>query len=119
MLLILAIHFRKIRHVGQEDIDLDDLLDRGVGRGEDGFDVGDAGGCFFGDAALHEGAGGGARDLARDVDLGWGGDGLGLFGERGEGSAVWFGFFWVAGGGGGWWLAGTYVWTGSYGGKVV
>ena len=67
-LLVLAVQLREIPHVRQEHVDLDHLLERGVGGGEDGLDVGAAGCRFLGDGTRDEVAGGSGRDLARDVD---------------------------------------------------
>ena len=78
MLLILPIHFRKIRHIRQEHIHLDDLLHAATGGGEDGADVGDTGAGFFGDATGDEGSSGCAGDLTGDVDCLGGGDRLRL-----------------------------------------
>ena len=67
-LLVLAVQLAEVGHVRQKHVDLDDLLDRGVGGGEDGLDVGAAGGRLLGDGAGDEIAGGRGGYLARDVD---------------------------------------------------
>lgn len=78
-ILVLAVQLREICHVRQEHIHLDHLLERGVGGGENRFDVGAAGGGFLGDGAGDEVAGWGGGDLARNVDYRGRFDGLRLW----------------------------------------
>lgn len=73
-----AVHLGKVGHVVEEDVDLDDLLDRGVGFFQDGDDVLAALGGLVGDVALDQGASLVGGDLAGDEDIGTGDDGLGL-----------------------------------------
>ena len=68
----------KVGHVGQEDVDLDHLLDRRAGLLEDGLEVADAGRRLLLDRALDQVALGVAGDLARAVDGAGRLDGLGL-----------------------------------------
>lgn len=70
--------YGKVVHVGEEDVDLDDLLDAGAGRGEDGLQVLDARGRLLLDGALGQVAVDIPGDLAGAVDGGWGLDGVGL-----------------------------------------
>lgn len=68
----------KVGHVGQEDVDLDDLGNAGAGLGEDSLQVGNGGGSLLLDGALNQLASRIAGDRARAVDGGGGLDGLGL-----------------------------------------
>lgn len=77
-LLIGSVHLRKVGHIGQEDIDLDDLGHLGPGGGQDRLDVVAAGLGLLADGAGHKGAGGVGRDLAGDEDCAIGADCLGL-----------------------------------------
>ena len=74
-----AIHLGEMCHIVEENVDLDDLLDRSIGFLQNGNDVLAALCCLIGDAALDQSAGLVGRDLARDENLGAGDDGLGLW----------------------------------------
>lgn len=83
--LILGIELLEVTHVRQEGVDLDDPVEGGAGRFEDGADVGDAGGRLGGDGAGDEGAGGEGGDLAgEEEEGGWRGGGGRGGGGRGE-----------------------------------
>lgn len=73
-----AVHLSKVCHVVEEDVDLDDAVHADVDLAEDALDVLTACLGLVCDAAFDELAVGGAGDLAGDVDLGSGYDGLGL-----------------------------------------
>jgi hypothetical protein len=77
-LLIGSVHLSKVGHIGQEDVDLDNLGHLGTGGGQDGLDVVAAGLGEFADGASDEGAGGVGGDLAGDEDLAVGADSLRL-----------------------------------------
>lgn len=70
--------YGKVTHVGEEDVDLDDLGNGRAGLLEDGLEVGDALLGLLGDVALDQDALGVEGDLAGAVDGGGGLDGLGL-----------------------------------------
>lgn len=70
--------YGKVGHVGEEDVDLDDFLDRGASLLEDSLEVDDALLGLVGDGALDESTVGGKGDLAREVDGRRGLDGLRL-----------------------------------------
>ncbi len=82
MPLILGIHLGEMRHVRQEHIHLDHFPDARPGRGQDGGDVVDALARLLRDAAAYQRARRIGGDLAWDVDLVRGFDGLGLCGGR-------------------------------------
>lgn len=71
--------YGKVGHVGQENIDFDNLPDGGASLLENGLDVGDASTGLLLDGALNEVALGVAGNLAGAVDGGRGLDGLGLY----------------------------------------
>lgn len=73
-----AVHLSEVCHVVEEDIDLDNLLNRCVGLLQDGDDVFATLCGLVGDAALDQGAGLVGGDLAGDEDLRTGDDSLGL-----------------------------------------
>ncbi|KFY06950.1 hypothetical protein V492_07594 [Pseudogymnoascus sp. VKM F-4246] len=78
-LLVGAVHLSKVVHGGDENVDLDDLLDGGSGGLEDGRQVADALLGHLGNGVGGQGedlAGGSAWDLAGAVDGGAGLDGL-------------------------------------------
>lgn len=72
------ISYRKVGHVGDEDVDLDNLLDAGTSSCENSLQVLDAGGSLLLDGTLNQVALDITRDLARAVDGGRGLDGVGL-----------------------------------------
>lgn len=77
--------YGKVGHVGDEDVHLDDLRDRGAGFLKDSLEVRDAGPCLLLDRTADEVSLGVARDLAGAVDGRRGLDGLRLkIGERGS-----------------------------------
>jgi hypothetical protein len=80
-LLIGSVHLRKVGHISQEDIDLDDLGHLRTGGGQNGLDVVAAGLGLLADGAGDKGAGGVGGDLARDEDCAVGADCLGLWWE--------------------------------------
>lgn len=71
--------YSKVGHVGNEDIDLDNLLNGGTGLLEDSLEIGNASGSLLLDRALDKVALGVTGDLAGAVDGRGGLDGLGLF----------------------------------------
>jgi hypothetical protein len=71
--------YGKVVHVGQEDVDLDDLGDVGASGLNDGLEVLAALSSLLADSALDEGQIRGDGDLARAVDGRWGLDGLRLY----------------------------------------
>lgn len=75
-------------HVGQEDVDLNDLGQRRVGSLEDSLEVLDALGSLVLDRALDESASLVRGDLARAEDGKGGLDGLGLLGRGKESLSV-------------------------------
>lgn len=78
-LLVLDVHVGEQGHVGQEDVHLDDAVERRAGRGEDGLQVRDAGGRLHADGALDQVALGVAGDLPGAVDGRRRLDGVGLY----------------------------------------
>ena len=64
-----AVHLGEMRHVVQENVHLDDFLDRRVGFLQDGQDVLAALGGLVGDVAFDQGAGFVGGDLAGDEDV--------------------------------------------------
>ena len=77
-LRVLGVDVGEEGHVGQEDVDLDDLLDAGAGVGEDGLQVLDAGRRLLADGALDEVPLRVGGDLAGAVDGRRGLDGVRL-----------------------------------------
>ena len=75
----MLVSYSKVGHVGNEDIDLDNLLNGGTGLLEDSLEVGNASGSLLLDRALDKVALGVTGDLAGAVDGRGGFDGLGLF----------------------------------------
>lgn len=73
-----AVHLCEMRHVVEEHIDLDHAVDLDAGLGQDADNVLAALFGLVGDAAFDQVAFGVGGDLARDVDLGAGDDGLRL-----------------------------------------
>lgn len=94
-----AVHLGEVRHVVQEHVHLDDLVDGRAGFLQDGQDVLAALRGLVRDAAGDQGAGFVGGDLARDVDVGAGDYGLrlgwgvlvraGLWGKLGWGGRAW------------------------------
>jgi hypothetical protein len=84
-LLVLGVHIGKVVHVGQEDIDLDDLGDVGASGLNNGLEVLAALSSLLADSALDEGQIRGDGDLARAVDGRWGLDGLRVGSQSGRG----------------------------------
>jgi hypothetical protein len=78
-LFVLLVHLGKVGHVGQEDVDLDNLLHRGAGLLEHGFEVLEAQRRLLGNGALGQGALGVEVNLTRAVDCGRGLDRVGLY----------------------------------------
>lgn len=81
VLLVGGVHFGEVAHVGDEDVNFDDTLEGGAGRGEDGGEVLAALLGELADVVGGEGqdlAGGQGWDLAGAVDGGWGFDGVGV-----------------------------------------
>lgn len=70
--------YREVGHVGDEDVDLDDLLDAGAGGGQDSLEVADTGSGLLLDGALDQVALGITGDLAGAVDGSRCLDGVGL-----------------------------------------
>lgn len=77
-LLVLLVHVGEQRHVGQEDVNLDDPLDGGTGGCEDSLQVGNADCCLLANGTFHKIAIGVTGNLARAVNGGWRLDGVGL-----------------------------------------
>jgi hypothetical protein len=77
-LLVLPVHLGEGGHVGQEDIDLDDLVDGRAGLDEDGLEVLEAESRFLGDGALDQVTSRVQVDLPRAVDGSGRLDGVGL-----------------------------------------
>ena len=71
--------YSKVVHVGEKDIDLDDLGNGRAGLLQDDLQAGNACGGLDLDGALDEVALGVPGDLAGSVDRGGGLDGLGLY----------------------------------------
>lgn len=78
---VLLVHRGEVTHVGEEDVDLDDLLDGRASGGEDGLQVLEAECCLLTDGALEHVARGIQVDLTRAVDGRRGLDGVGLYSE--------------------------------------
>ena len=78
VLAIRLVHLLEVRHVIQEDVDLDHALDRAACLIQDRLDVLAALSCLFADVAFHELAVWCAWDLAGDEDGAAGDDGLRL-----------------------------------------
>lgn len=72
------ISYRKVGHVGDEDVDLYNLLDAGTSSCENSLQVLDAGGSLLLDGTLNQVALDITGDLAGAVDGGWGLDSVGL-----------------------------------------
>ena len=81
---VLGVDVGEEGHVGQEDVDLDDLLDAGAGGGEDRLQVFDAGRRLLADGALNEVPLRVRGDLPRAVDGRRGLDGVRLHCARTE-----------------------------------
>lgn len=81
---VLGVDVGEEGHVGQEDVDLDDLLDAGAGSREDRLQVLDAGGRLLADGALDEVPLRVRGDLPRAVDGRRGLDGVRLHCARTE-----------------------------------
>ncbi len=77
-LLILLVHVGEEGHVSQEDVDLDDSLNRRTGGNENGLQVRDAGRRLLTNSALHKVATRVTGNLAGAVDGSGGFDGVRL-----------------------------------------
>ena len=78
VLLVFLIHRRKVDHVRQEDVDLDDLLNGRIGRKKDRFDVGNAGRRLLTNGTVDQIPSRICGYLTRDVDERRSDDGLRL-----------------------------------------
>lgn len=67
-LLVLLVHVGEVGHVGQEDVDLDDLVDGRAGLLQNGLQVLQAQGGLLADGALGQGTGRVEVELPRAVD---------------------------------------------------